>query len=86
MGKRSIMRKELKFAVWVWVFLVVYSKDAHVGATTDPNDIKALMQLKADIDAATIDSTSCLGTWDFSIDPCESIPGAILLWDRLYRL
>lgn len=66
------MRKELKFAVWVWVFLVVYSKDARVGATTDPNDIKALMQLKADIDAATIDATSCLGTWDFSVDPCES--------------
>lgn len=41
-------------------------------ATTDPNDVEALIQVKAAIDPATIDATSCLGSWDFSMDPCEN--------------
>eukprot|EP00250_Pteridium_aquilinum_P016549 c23157_g2_i1 orf=327-1649(+) len=72
------MRKGLHFASSTWVFiyavanLLVYHNGVHVGAITDPNDIKALMHIKANIDAATIDATSCVGSWDFAVDPCEN--------------
>ena len=42
---------------------------------THPDDTEALMRIKAAIDPRTICSTSCLGTWDFSMDPCESVFG-----------
>ncbi|KAH7446497.1 hypothetical protein KP509_01G059100 [Ceratopteris richardii] len=55
------------------LYIVFVVESAH--AVTDPNDVLALMQIKASIDPATIPATSCLGSWDFSADPCQSRNG-----------
>jgi Leucine-rich repeat (LRR) protein len=42
-----------------------------VGATTLDSDIQALILVKKGVDAASIGTTTCLGSWDFSVDPCD---------------
>ncbi|KAI5064661.1 hypothetical protein GOP47_0021331 [Adiantum capillus-veneris] len=73
------MRKELHLATTsTWIHMVVAmlilscDSGTQVSAITDPNDIEALKEVKASIDAATIDATSCVGSWDFNVDPCTS--------------
>ncbi|KNA14462.1 hypothetical protein SOVF_107320 [Spinacia oleracea] len=39
-------------------------------SATSPADIAALKSFKAAIDPSTIRPSSCLGSWDFSSDPC----------------
>ncbi|MCO5553382.1 hypothetical protein L7F22_006903 [Adiantum nelumboides] len=72
------MRKGSIPTAWAWIMLVVamlhWSCHSSTGAiaVTDPNDIMALIEVKASIDAATVDATSCVGSWDFTVDPCAS--------------
>ncbi|KAL2939336.1 LRR receptor-like serine/threonine-protein kinase FLS2 [Bienertia sinuspersici] len=40
-------------------------------STTPPTEISALKSLKSSIKPSTITPSSCLGSWDFSIDPCS---------------
>lgn len=42
-----------------------------VWATTLESDIEALILVKKGVDAASIGTTTCLGSWDFSVDPCD---------------
>lgn len=42
-----------------------------VWATTLEPDIEALILVKKGVDAASIGTTTCLGSWDFSVDPCD---------------
>ncbi|XP_002981118.2 LRR receptor-like serine/threonine-protein kinase FLS2 [Selaginella moellendorffii] len=41
-------------------------------AKTAAVDIQALQQIKSSIDPSTLHSSSCLGSWDFSHDPCDA--------------
>ncbi|KAL1569533.1 receptor-like protein kinase 5 [Salvia divinorum] len=42
-------------------------------STTHWQDVQALKQLKRTIASATIPSSSCISSWDFSVDPCDSL-------------
>ncbi|KAJ7525228.1 hypothetical protein O6H91_17G044200 [Diphasiastrum complanatum] len=43
-----------------------------IDATTDPGDIEALKEVKAAVDSSTSTPFTCLGSWDFSFDPCDA--------------
>ncbi|XP_030527312.1 probable inactive leucine-rich repeat receptor kinase XIAO [Rhodamnia argentea] len=38
---------------------------------THPGDIRVLKALKASIDPKSVSPGSCVGSWDFSVDPCD---------------
>ena len=40
---------------------------------THPADVQALMDVKAALDPSTIQPSSCVFTWDFSLDPCDHL-------------
>ncbi|KAG6399662.1 hypothetical protein SASPL_141143 [Salvia splendens] len=42
-------------------------------STTHPQDVQALKQLKRTIAPSTIPPSSCISSWDFSLDPCDSL-------------
>ncbi|CAN6480938.1 unnamed protein product [Victoria cruziana] len=42
---------------------------------TSPTDIEALKQIKKAIDPKSIPQGSCVGSWDFSVDPCDNLNG-----------
>ncbi|OWM88877.1 LRR receptor-like serine/threonine-protein kinase FLS2 [Punica granatum] len=42
-------------------------------AKTDPGDVEVLKQLKNSVDPASVQPGSCLGSWDFAFDPCDSL-------------
>eukprot|EP01018_Ginkgo_biloba_P015485 Gb_36204 [translate_table: standard] len=42
-----------------------------VTAVTYGPDIEALVLVKNSVDSSSIGPTTCLGTWDFSVDPCD---------------
>jgi len=42
-----------------------------VWATTLESDIEALILVKKGVDGDSIGTTTCLGSWDFSVDPCD---------------
>ncbi|XP_047953958.1 leucine-rich repeat receptor-like serine/threonine-protein kinase SKM1 [Salvia hispanica] len=42
-------------------------------STTHPQDVQALKQLKRTISPSTIPPSSCISSWDFSLDPCDSL-------------
>lgn len=42
-----------------------------VWASTLESDIQALILVKKGVDAASVGTTTCLGSWDFSVDPCD---------------
>ncbi|KAJ8446340.1 hypothetical protein Cgig2_005871 [Carnegiea gigantea] len=44
-----------------------------VDSVTHPDDIEALKDLKARLNPESIGSGSCLSSWDFSVDPCDSL-------------
>ncbi|KAJ7297479.1 hypothetical protein O6H91_Y053700 [Diphasiastrum complanatum] len=48
-------------------------------AITYPADVVALRELKAAIDPASIHSTSCVGSWDFSSDPCDDLSSTVFV-------
>ncbi|KAJ7259191.1 hypothetical protein O6H91_16G090100 [Diphasiastrum complanatum] len=48
-------------------------------ARTHPTDIEALRELKEAIDPSSIYSTSCLGSWDFSSDPCDALSSTVFV-------
>ncbi|XP_047960922.1 leucine-rich repeat receptor-like serine/threonine-protein kinase SKM1 [Salvia hispanica] len=45
----------------------------HASSTTHWQDVQALKQLKRTISPSSIPPSSCLSSWDFSADPCDSL-------------
>ncbi|KZV26860.1 putative LRR receptor-like serine/threonine-protein kinase-like [Dorcoceras hygrometricum] len=45
----------------------------HADSTTHSKDLHVLKQLKAAINPATITPGSCIYSWDFTLDPCDSL-------------
>ncbi|CAK9257106.1 unnamed protein product [Sphagnum jensenii] len=43
-----------------------------VGAITNAGDIQALKQILMAVNVASIKPSSCLGSWNFSMDPCDT--------------
>lgn len=46
-----------------------------VQSATHPSDIQALKDLVKGLDPETVLQGSCLSSWDFSVDPCDSLFG-----------
>lgn len=44
-----------------------------VDSRTHPGDVRVLKALKASIDPKSVPPGSCVSSWDFSVDPCDSI-------------
>ncbi|CAK9227410.1 unnamed protein product [Sphagnum troendelagicum] len=44
-----------------------------VGAVTYAGDIAALVQVKLAVNTASVLPSSCLGSWNFSVDPCDAL-------------
>ncbi|KAG6394570.1 hypothetical protein SASPL_145159 [Salvia splendens] len=45
----------------------------HARSTTHWQDVQALKQLKRTISPSSIPPSSCISSWDFSADPCDSL-------------
>eukprot|EP00249_Psilotum_nudum_P009585 c22025_g1_i1 orf=588-1886(+) len=52
-------------------FLLVGMQIKFVSSVTYTGDVDALKSVKASVDGTTIPATSCLGSWDFTLDPCD---------------
>lgn len=58
------------------VLLCIFVGFLHGGvAVTMPSDVVVLKELKESVDPRSILAASCLSTWDFRFDPCESAFG-----------
>ncbi|CAK9235594.1 unnamed protein product [Sphagnum troendelagicum] len=55
------------------LLLAVTNAPAMVKAITDAGDIAALVQVKLAINTASILPSSCVGSWSFSVDPCDEL-------------
>ncbi|XP_051140778.1 probable inactive leucine-rich repeat receptor kinase XIAO [Andrographis paniculata] len=55
------------------LLLLLFAGAASASAATHPQDLQALRQLKSAIDPSSIPAGSCIDSWDFSVDPCDSI-------------
>ncbi|KAL8250818.1 hypothetical protein R6Q59_034511 [Mikania micrantha] len=57
-------------------FIIVFMKLCyHVYSVTHWEDIQALKQFRNAIDSNSVSPGSCLASWDFTVDPCDSLSG-----------
>ncbi|CAI9104595.1 OLC1v1003299C1 [Oldenlandia corymbosa var. corymbosa] len=54
----------------VFIFVLVSVSISVVESITSPSDVRALQAFKASIKSSSIPSYSCLGSWNFTNDPC----------------
>ncbi|CAI9110876.1 OLC1v1010968C1 [Oldenlandia corymbosa var. corymbosa] len=45
----------------------------HAQSKTHPDDVEVLKQIKESVDPKSVNPGSCLGSWDFQVDPCDSV-------------
>lgn len=71
------MARKMHFSYFL-LFLILTFDPNLVKPMTLESDIQILRSLKSSIDPNSIPDTSYLGSWDFSVDPCESYGGKFL--------
>ncbi|KAF6176182.1 hypothetical protein GIB67_023473 [Kingdonia uniflora] len=59
------------FRSCIILILVCFSFSTNIDSLTLPSDISALKSFKSTINPKTIPSSSCIASWDFSVDPCS---------------
>ncbi|KAG0601420.1 hypothetical protein M758_11G109200 [Ceratodon purpureus] len=65
--------RAMRNALFVVMVLVVMDRSAmDVEAVTHPGDIEALKEVKQALNASSIMVSTCMGSWDFAYDPCDS--------------
>eukprot|EP00249_Psilotum_nudum_P031957 c47013_g1_i1 orf=140-1486(+) len=76
-AKEGSMGREIVVLFLLLAAFCAIFENNGVNAVTNPLDIQALMRVKAAVDPETIQISSCLGSWDFSLDPCDNRFGQI---------
>lgn len=65
-------REALRLLIQNTLLLLLLRKPIEVVVcTTFAGDLEALRQVKASVVPAAVSPSSCLGTWNFSVDPCD---------------
>lgn len=57
----------------LFMIIIIFFFFSEVNSRTHPSDILVLKDLKSSVDSSSIVAGSCLSSWDFSLDPCESL-------------
>ncbi|GLJ25248.1 hypothetical protein SUGI_0483310 [Cryptomeria japonica] len=58
--------------MWQWIFLCCMTLIGFTDAITVGSDVEAMKELKDSVNPGSIPAGSCLSSWNFSVDPCDT--------------